>query len=80
MRTLANVTGKRVDAPRESETTAVGAAMLAAVGGGFMSNLTEASRAFLSASTTFLPHTQLATAYAKEYERFSKASQNVIAR
>ena len=80
MRTLANVTGKRVDVPRESEATAVGAAMLAAVGSGFISNLTEASRAFLSASTTFLPHARLAKAYAKEYEHISKVSQNVIAR
>lgn len=52
----ADVTGKPVSVPKELETTALGAAMLAGVAGGLFADLSEAARAAVSVATTIEPN------------------------
>ena len=51
----ADVTGKLVSVPRELETTALGAAMLAGVAGGLFANLQEAAAAAVSVAAYIEP-------------------------
>jgi len=63
----ADVTGFPVSVPRELETTALGAAMLAGVAGGLFADLQEAAQAAISIATYVEPNTQYRQAYDDAY-------------
>jgi xylulokinase len=63
----ADVTGKPVSVPRELETTALGAALLAGVAGGLFANLQEAARAAVSIASYVEPNPQHRQAYSDAY-------------
>lgn len=63
----ADVTGKRVSVPRELETTALGAAMLAGVAGGLFANLQEAAAASIGITTYIEPNPAHRQAYDDAY-------------
>ena len=63
----ADVTGFPVSVPRELETTALGAAMLAGVAGGLFANLQEAAQAAISIATYVEPNSQQRQAYDDAY-------------
>ena len=63
----ADVTGFPVSVPRELETTALGAAMLAGVAVGFFANLQEAAQAAISVATYVEPNSQHRQAYDDAY-------------
>ena len=63
----ADVTGKPVSVPKELETTALGAAMLAGVAGGLFADLPEAARAAVSVVTTIEPNPAHRQAYDHAY-------------
>lgn len=58
---------KRLIQPRELETTALGAAMLAGATGGFFADLPEATRASVSIATTIEPNPAHRQAYDHAY-------------
>ena len=74
MHTLANALGRRVWVPKE-EATAIGIAMLAAVGTSLVSNLHEASKRFLRISRRFYPSPHKVSSFDRAYERFREASK-----
>jgi xylulokinase len=63
----ADVTGKPVSVPRELETTALGAAMLAGVAGGLFTDLREAANAAISVTTSIEPNPSHRQAYDDAY-------------
>ena len=63
----ADVTGKPVSVPRELETTALGAAMLAGVAGGLFNNLQEAASASVRVASTIEPNPAHRQAYDDAY-------------
>lgn len=63
----ADVTGRPVSVPREPETTALGAAMLAGVAGGLFPNLQEAASAAVRIETTIEPNPAHRQAYNDAY-------------
>jgi xylulokinase len=63
----ADVTGKPVSVPRELETTALGAAMLAGVAGGLFANLQEAAAATVAVATYVEPNLAHRQAYDDAY-------------
>src|ERR1700737_2938880 len=63
----ADVTGKPVSTPRELETTALGAAMLAGVAGGLFSDLQEAARVAIGIGSYIEPNLQHKQAYDDTY-------------
>jgi glycerol kinase len=62
---LADALGVPVERPRVIETTALGAAMLAAVGAGRFASLAEAARAMTGHDRRFNPHEDAATRAAR---------------
>jgi xylulokinase len=75
MSMLANILGKRVVVLKQNEATALGAAMLGAVGISLVPNVREAARRYLRVKRTFLPQSQSARAYEEAYRQFTKLSQ-----
>ncbi|HKV58368.1 MAG TPA: FGGY-family carbohydrate kinase, partial [Ktedonobacteraceae bacterium] len=63
----ADVTGKPVTVPRELETTALGAAMLAGVAAGLFRNLQEAASASVGIASTIEPNAAHRQAYDDAY-------------
>jgi xylulokinase len=63
----ADVTGKPVSVPRELETTALGAAMLAGVAGGLFANLQEAAATTVAVATYVEPNLAHRQAYDDAY-------------
>ncbi len=63
----ADVTGKLVSVPRELETTALGAAMLAGVAGGLFANLQEAATAAIGVAAYIEPRNAHRQAYNDAY-------------
>jgi xylulokinase len=63
----ADVTGRPITVPRELETTALGAAMLAGVAGGLFANLKEAAHKAVIVTTTIEPHSANKSAYDDAY-------------
>ena len=63
----ADITGKLVSVPHELETTALGAAMLAAVAGGLFANLQEAATAAVGVVTYVEPNPMHRRAYDDAY-------------
>ena len=63
----ADVTGKLVSVPRELETTALGAAMLAGVAGGLFSSLPEAASASVGIASYIQPNPAYRQAYDDAY-------------
>ena len=72
---LANILGKRVLVLKQNEATALGAAMLGAVGTGLMPNVREAARRYIRVRRTFAPRAKSARAYEEAYEQFAKISK-----
>jgi xylulokinase len=66
----ADVTGRPVSVPRELETTALGAAMLAGVTGGLFADLQEAARSAVNIASYIEPNPQYRQAYADAYELY----------
>jgi len=75
MSMLANILGKRVVVPKESEATALGAAILGAVGTALVPNVRVAARRYLRVRRTFAPRIQSARAYEGAYKQFIKVSK-----
>ena len=75
MSMLANILGKKVVVLKQSEATALGAAMLGAVGTALVPNLREAARRYVRVRRTFLPQTHSARAYEKAYGQFNNVSK-----
>jgi xylulokinase len=75
MSMLANILGKNVLALKQPEATALGAAMLGAVGISLAPNIREASRRYLHFRDTFLPQPEQAHAYRAAYDEFTKLSR-----
>ncbi len=63
----ADITGKPITVPRELETTALGAAMLAGVAGGLFANLSEAAQKAVTVTTTIEPNFANKSAYDDAY-------------
>jgi xylulokinase len=80
MQILANILGRKVSIPRESETTALGAAMLAAVGIGLAPNVAKAAQRFQHVIRTVVPQTRVSRAYEAAYEQFTSMSNAHIMR
>jgi xylulokinase len=72
MQMLANILGRKISIPRESETTALGAAMLAAVGIEIVPNLAKAAQRFQHGAHTLRPQTQMTRAYDTTYKQFTR--------
>jgi xylulokinase len=75
MSIIANILGKKVAVPRQSEATALGAAILGAVGTGLSPNVREAATEFVDVRRTFTPQDQNARAYESTYKRFKEISK-----
>lgn len=67
---IADVTGRRLDICAESETTALGAAMLAACAVGVHSDLSTAARQMARTERTFAPRPDVAETYESLYQRY----------
>ena len=73
---VADVTGRPLDIPVVKETTALGCAMLAAVGGGLFSSLDEAAEAMASPiERTIEPQAAATACYGEIEERWSKVNR-----
>lgn len=69
---IANITHKSVFAPRVAETTALGAAMLAAVGTGAFATLEEAAERWVHIADGCAPEDDLAGKYDRIYELYKR--------
>ena len=80
MQILANILRRRVSIPGEGETTALGAAILAAVGIELAPNITKAAQRFQHEVRILTPQTQARRAYEVAYEQFASLSNAHIVR
>jgi xylulokinase len=78
MSMLTNILCKKVVIPKGSEATALGAAMLGAVGIGVMPNVREAAHRFFHVAHIFVPNYKIARAYETAYRQFLKVSRTYI--
>ena len=69
---ITNVTHKTVYAPRVADTTALGAAMIAAVGVGFFQNLEEAAESWVQIQEGCEPEDNLTAKYDKIYDLYRR--------
>jgi xylulokinase len=70
-RVLAGVTGRRVAVPAVSDTTALGAALVAAVAVGHFSSARAGAAAWVRPGVTVEPSAEDLSSYAETYERFN---------
>ena len=75
MQMLANILGRKVAIPKESETTALGAAMLAAVGAKLVPSVAKAAQRFQRVVCTFKPEARATSAYDAVYKKFASLAQ-----
>jgi xylulokinase len=80
MQILANVLNRNLSIPTESETTALGAAALAAVGVEIAPSVTRATQRFQHVKRVVVPQKKPARAYEAAYELFAKASKAYVLR
>jgi xylulokinase len=80
MRILAGILGRRVIVPKQSEATALGAAILGAVGTKLAPSLKEASTMLVGAGHVFTPRGETVRAYEAMYELYARASRACIER
>jgi len=73
---IADVTGRPILVPRVSEATALGAALLAAVGRGHFSSLEEAAAACVAITERVEPDLETQTQYELRYESFVKLEES----
>jgi xylulokinase len=75
MTILASVLNRTLLIPRETETTALGAAMLASIGASQSSDISEAAQRLLSWKTIIKPQRDLVHMYKKSYSQFSQLAE-----
>jgi len=80
MQILANILRRRVSIPAEGETTALGAAILAAVGIKLAPNISKATQRFQQQARILTPQTQARRAYDAVYEQFTRLSNAHVKR
>lgn len=76
MSIMANILGKNVLVSEEIEATALGAAMLGAVGAGLAPDVRNAAKRFLRVTRMFVPRVQSAHAYDEAYKQYVRLSKS----